>query len=359
MTKRTAIPILLALAAAACGGRSVPPVERAPEVRPTITVQESGTDVLLQAVSPVDERVVWVSGHRGTFLRTLDGGETWHVGTVPGADSLQFRDVHAVDKDTAYLLSAGPGDLSRIYKTTDGGGTWTLQYRADIEDAFFDCLDFWDADTGFAFSDAVDGEFIIIRTEDGGRNWTRVPPENVPAALPGGEGAFAASGTCAVTAGNAHGWIGTGTGSVSRVLMTTDRGRTWTAANTPIPAGESAGIATLAFRDTLHGVALGGDVMRREPHRDNVAITRDGGRTWSLAGNLSIQSAVYGASDVPGMPTPTIVAVGPGGMEVSLDEGMTWTPLDTTNYWAVAFASPRAGWAVGPRGTVVRIRMFE
>src|SRR5690606_38415267 len=127
-----------ALAAAACGGRSVPPVERAPEVRPTITVQESGTDVLLQAVSPVDERVVWVSGHRGTFLRTLDGGETWHVGTVPGADSLQFRDVHAVDKDTAYLLSAGPGDLSRIYKTTDGGGTWTLQYRADIEDAFFD-----------------------------------------------------------------------------------------------------------------------------------------------------------------------------------------------------------------------------
>lgn len=360
MTHRTAASaVLLALAAAACGGTATPPTTQAPRLRPTLTPQESGTDVLLQAVSPVDERVVWVSGHRGTFLRTLDGGETWYVGTVPGADSLEFRDVHAVDENTAYLLSAGPGDRSRIYKTTDGGRTWALQFRNDVDDAFFDCIAFWDADTGFAFSDAVDGAFIVVRTEDGGRHWTRVPPENVPAALPGGEGGFAASGTCAVTAGQDHGWIGTGAGEVARVLRTTDRGRTWSVANTPIPAGPSAGIATLVFRDAQHGLALGGDVARREPHRDNVAITRDGGRSWALAGNLSIQSAVYGASDVPGMPTPTVVAVGPGGMEVSLDDGATWTPLDTTNYWAVAFASPRAGWAVGPRGTVVRIRLLD
>jgi photosystem II stability/assembly factor-like uncharacterized protein len=68
----------------------------------TSTEQKSGTTALLIAVSPVNENVVWVSGARGTWLRTTDGGSTWQAGQVPGADSLQFRDVHAVDANTAY-----------------------------------------------------------------------------------------------------------------------------------------------------------------------------------------------------------------------------------------------------------------
>src|SRR5262249_55012229 len=55
--------------------------------------QQSGTDALLIAVSAVDDRVVWASGQGGTWLRTLDGGAHWQSGRVPGADSLQFRDV--------------------------------------------------------------------------------------------------------------------------------------------------------------------------------------------------------------------------------------------------------------------------
>ena len=71
--------------------------------------QPSGTKELLIAVSPVNDRVVWVSGQHGTWLRTTDGGAHWQVGHVPGADTLQFRDVHAVDANTAYLLSIGNG----------------------------------------------------------------------------------------------------------------------------------------------------------------------------------------------------------------------------------------------------------
>ncbi|MFW6205758.1 MAG: WD40/YVTN/BNR-like repeat-containing protein [Gemmatimonadota bacterium] len=96
--------------------------------QPVATEQVSGTDALLIAVSAVDEHVVWVSGARGTWLRTTDGGATWQAGRVPGADSLQFRDVHAIDSTTAYLLSIGEGSRSRIYRTTDAGRTWTLQF---------------------------------------------------------------------------------------------------------------------------------------------------------------------------------------------------------------------------------------
>ena len=67
--------------------------------QPTLTPQSSGTDQLLQAVSAVDDSVVWVSGHGGSYARTTDGGTTWEAGMVPDADTLQFRDVHAVEFD--------------------------------------------------------------------------------------------------------------------------------------------------------------------------------------------------------------------------------------------------------------------
>jgi hypothetical protein len=54
----------------------------------------------------VSAKVAWVSGTKGTYARTTDGGKTWSVGTVPGAAKLDFRDVEAFGDTTAYLLSA-------------------------------------------------------------------------------------------------------------------------------------------------------------------------------------------------------------------------------------------------------------
>ncbi len=102
------------------------------------TPQTSNTNALLIAVSAVNDRLVWVSGAQGTYLRTTDGGATWRAARVPGADSLQFRDVHAVDANTAYLLSIGNGNQSRIYKTTDAGANWTLQYTNPDSAGFYD-----------------------------------------------------------------------------------------------------------------------------------------------------------------------------------------------------------------------------
>ncbi len=324
---------------------------------PRMAVQASGTSVLLQAVSVIDENVVWLSGHGGTYVRTTDGGETWHAGAVPGADSLQFRDVHAVDANTAYLLSAGPGELSTIYKTTNAGETWTRQFVNEEPEAFFDCMDFWDPETGMAFSDAVNGGLIIIRTEDGGSHWTHVPDDALPAALDG-EGGFAASGTCLVTLGERHAWIGTGAGSAARVLRSSDRGNTWAAYQTPIVSGTStSGITSLLFRDEMNGLALGGELQNTDGYTDNVANTSDGGVTWVLAGRPQFTGSIYGASLVPGAPE-AVVAVGPRGADYSVDNGATWNSLDTLNYWAVGFANPQAGWAVGPEGRISKISLY-
>src|SRR5262245_16185473 len=77
------------------------------------------SDADFRGLSVVSGQVAWVSGTKGTYGRTGDGGKTWLVGAVPGAEQLDFRDVEAFGANTAYLMSAGPGENSRIYKTVD------------------------------------------------------------------------------------------------------------------------------------------------------------------------------------------------------------------------------------------------
>ena len=75
--------------------------------QPKLTPQSSGTNQLLISVSPVNSRVVWASGAGGTYVVTTNGGETWKAGVVPGAESLEFRDVQGVNGEVAYLWYIG------------------------------------------------------------------------------------------------------------------------------------------------------------------------------------------------------------------------------------------------------------
>jgi len=330
--------------------------ERADTATISTVDQVSGTTELLQAISIVDEQTVWVSGHGATYTRTFDGGETWQAAILPGAEGLQFRDVHAVDAQTAYLMSAGPGDASRVYKTTDGGESWVLQHTNPDAEGFYDCMDFWDPEHGALYGDSVDGSVVILTTSDGGETWARVAAESLPAAL-SGEGGFAASGTCLVAGPEGRAWIGTGAATPARVLRSEDRGRTWVATETPIVSASSAGITSVSFRDAMNGMVVGGEISNHEGRFDNVAVTSDGGRTWVLAGRPAMSGAAYGSSYVPGAPTPTVVIVGPSGADYSLDDGATWMRLDSLPYWAVSFASPSAGWAVGPEGRITKLEL--
>jgi photosystem II stability/assembly factor-like uncharacterized protein len=317
--------------------------------------QSSGTTADLRGLSAVSDLVAWASGTRGTFARTTDGGATWHAGTVAGAEALDFRDVDAFDAKTAYLLSIGKGDSSRIYKTTDGGLRWQLQFTSNNPEAFFDAMAFWDQDHGIAFSDPVGGRFLVITTDDGGATWKQVPAENIPAAITG-EGAFAASGTCIAVQGKNNVWFGTG-GTAARVFRSTDRGRTWEVARAPVISGiASAGIFSIAFKDARNGVIVGGDYNKPNEATDSVATTVDGGRTWSLIARARPGGYRSSVAYVPGAKVPTLVAVGTSGSDYSVDGGINWASLDKENYNSVSFAARAgAGWAAGPAGRIAKI----
>jgi photosystem II stability/assembly factor-like uncharacterized protein len=263
---------------------------------------------------------------------------------------LDFRDVEAFGETTAYLLSAGPGEQSRIYKTVDGGKTWAVQFKSSDPDAFFDAIAFWDAQNGIALGDPVMGHFQLMVTNDGGAHWKQLPETDLPLALPK-EGAFAASGTCLVTHGAQDVWFGTGGAKTARVLSSHDRGQHWMVSETPLLAGiESAGIFSIAFRDRDHGIIVGGDYRKPNEVGATAAVTADGGKTWTpIDKPFPFRSGVAWAHD-------RWVAVGTSGSNVSLDDGATWKMLDRQNYNSVAFTSTGEGWAVGLKGRIASWR---
>ena len=318
---------------------------------PQWTLQTSGVQARLRGVSAVSNRVAWASGADSTVLRTIDGGSSWKKLMVT-TDPLDFRDIDAIDERTAYVLSIGNGPASRIYKTTDAGATWMLQFKNDDPKAFYDAMSFWDPNHGIVIGDSIAGKFCVMTTENGGRTWLRVPPSKLPPALEN-EGAFAASGTNIALFGKSHAWIGTGAGASSRVLRTTDRGRSWKIAETPLIAGPSAGIFSVAFRDAKHGLIVGGDYRKENEAVDNLAVTSDGGVTWTLVKGLSgFRSVVAFVSTLPG----TLLAVGPSGADYSTDDGGTWTALEGPGFDTLSFAPGRVNaFAAGARGTIGKL----
>ena len=319
--------------------------------QPKIEVQSSGTKARLQAVSAEDDRVVWASGTGGTVVRTVDGGKTWRATVVPGADSLEFRDVHGFDAGHAVLLASGPGSKSRLYRTEDGGGTWALIWTNPDPKGFFDCIDFV-GPFGVVVGDATGDRFPLMATTNGGKSWAPYTPpgwETIPAQE--GEGAFAASGTCLVLTPDRAAWVGTAKGG--RVIrFGRDRAEVWVPPI--IRDAPGAGISTLAVRPGNVMVAGGGDLARSGEFTDNVVVSRDGGQHWSLGGRPPFTGSIYGMAFVPSRPG-TLVAVSPKGAAWSTDDGGTWNTLDGGDYWGIAFTKNGTGWIAGPAGAIVRV----
>jgi photosystem II stability/assembly factor-like uncharacterized protein len=307
----------------------------------------TGSDASLRGLSVRSAEVCWASGTGGTVLRTVDGGRTWRKLPVPGGESLDFRDVEALDDDTALVMSAGAP--ARIYRTGDGGRNWTLVHEDPRPGAFFDGMAFADRAHGCAFGDPVDGAFVVLVTQDGGRSWRAVAPEALP--TPGdGEAGFAASGSNLCARGQAL-WIVTG-GTRSRCLSSRDGGASFGPAPLPLRQGApSQGAFSVAFADDLRGVAVGGDHREPDAGEGTAAFTIDGGAHWqpSATGALGYRSGVAW------LPGGSCVAVGERGGSFSRDGGRSWQPLPGPGFHAVCAGPHGSVCAAGSGGRVARL----
>jgi photosystem II stability/assembly factor-like uncharacterized protein len=318
------------------------------------SVLTSGIDTNLRGVSAADfvdedgtlHITVWACGSNGVILLSNDGGKTWKRLHVAGGDALDFRSIVALGLKKAFVMSSGNGDKSRIYKTLDGGENWKLEFTDSRKAFFLDALA-CDAEC-YALSDPVDGKFVIVATHNY-EDWKELPGDGMPAALPG-EGAFAASGTSLAVDNDSGMYFGTGGGKVARVFHSADKGKTWSAVETPIASGRaSSGIFSISSKSAVN--VVGGDYQDpKRPYRV-AAYSQDQGKTWQLAAQ---QPGGY-RSAVVAIDGATLAALGPSGEDVSDDFGVHWKHTDSLDLNAAFVLDIRDAWAVGAKGTIARM----
>jgi hypothetical protein len=345
-------------------------------------LQDSHSKASLRGIDAVSDQVAWASGTQGTVLRTTDGGQTWQAcPTPPDAEALDFRAVQAFNADSAVVMSAGKGALSRIYKTTDACRTWKLTFTNPDEDGFWDALQFRDSKSGVLVGDPVKGYFPIFLTDDGGVNWHHLEPRAIPAEPM--QGLFAASNTSlfADTDGSFAFLTGGGVTAFAVVRWKNPDAPSCKGcvaiSHVPLADGsDSTGGFSVASQESAsrsHGhkrdiklpgakqalVAVGGDYKAPEKTEGTAAyaIREKDTVRWQVPDTFpgGYRSAVaYDAS------TKTWITVGPTGTDASTDDGHSWHPLkpsaddapDADQHWN-ALSSP---FVVGSGGRIGKLR---
>ncbi|KAB5566848.1 oxidoreductase [Coniochaeta sp. 2T2.1] len=343
-------------AAAIVAGASLPLSPRLAASSLSWDLLPTNSKAQFRGLSPVSDKIAYVSGTGGTVLRTLDGGATWSsVGPAlsPEDSALEFRDIEAITPDHVALLSIGESTDSRIYVTQDGAETWSQAFTNPEPAAFYDCIAFTSPTHGVAMSDPVDGKFRLVETDDGGASWTRVDPAGMPPAKEG-EFGFAASGTCLTAGAGRRMYLASGGVDPGRVFRSGDGGHNWEVTDTPVVGGAAAGVFSVQFRDAKHGIAVGGDYTAPNGSVNTAAWSNDGGATWTAS---SVFPGGYrsGSAFVPGL-CGVAIAVGTTGSDVTFDWGKTWATFDNGTFDAVQCPQPGVCWASGSGGRVAKLR---
>lgn len=309
----------------------------------------------IEEIKIVNATTVWARAYDGSggganvqeFTRTTDGGTTWTTGTINvGNTALDIVNISPVSATTAWAAAIDEATgLGVIYKTTDSGVTWTRQNNAAFQtngSSWLNGVHFFNSLEGVAFGDpAPASRFEISRTVDGGTTWSSPAPGNNPTASANEYG----YGNSMASSGNTL-WFTT---SLGRLYKTTDKGATWTKHQTPIVDFGGYITATSSgnvyFSSTTNGIIL---ASADSGATYSLYKTTDGGVTWSAG--TAFTAPYRNLSYVPNtnilVGTGTVASVNYSGY--SLDNGTTWTQLDTgVQRTSISFLNDTTGWAGG------------
>ena len=309
-----------------------------------IKIQEFKIDsTSIRAIQAIDIETLYYVGSKGDFGFTSDGGESWSSIPITYQDSIfpHFRSLAKIDA-TFFALSIGnPALLYKVFKDKT-----ELMYTENHEKVFYDAIQFFDdGKHGIAVGDPTEICPSIILTFDGGNSWKKISCKHLPK-FDDGEAFFAASNTIIKTIGSTV-WIASG-GKKARILKSDDFGKTWQIYNTPIIQGNGPqGIYSIDFYDKNNGIAIGGDYSKPKENKANKAITKDGGKTWSLVADDQHPTYKSCVQYVPNTSGKEVFAVGKTGVSFSNDSGNTWTTVSKDSYFTIQFVDKNTAWLSG------------
>ena len=127
--------------------------------------QQSSVTEELQRIVFIDKKHGWITG-QGVFLRTENGGKTWHVIREGLKNFHNIRAIHFINPKEGWIGV----DKGQILRTNDGGITWTLQQTGTTQQPITH-LHFINSQEGWAIAPQRRTGGFILHTVDGGDYW--------------------------------------------------------------------------------------------------------------------------------------------------------------------------------------------
>ncbi len=267
---------------------------------------------------------------------------------------LQFRTL-AQNKKYFYAITIESPGL--IYQVSKKDLSSKIVFRDDAPTAFYDALKFTDQNFGIAFSDPTSSQTLnITQTRNGGERWVNCRNYAGFPLLEKGEAAFAASNTNIASHGK---WIWIATGGVkSRIFRMKNKDCKWEVFDTPFTQGTSTqGIYSIDFNDDNFGIAVGGDYKNQADNLNNIATTKDGGKTWQIQASGANAGYMTCVKYRPGSKGKELVAVGDQHISISKDFGKTWEKIsDEKNLYACEWIDQNTVVFAG-KGRIIKMKI--
>ncbi len=173
--------------------------------------RRGGIRANLMGIQMINETIGFIAGSENTILKTTDGGETWAGSSERarvGETRNNLENIWFVSPTTGWVI----GSFGTLLHTADGGETWEKR-NAGFDNNLFG-IHFVDENTGWICGQ----EGLILHTTDGGATWNQQKAESF-------------DDLHDIIFVNAK--VGWAVGGFNSVLHTTDGGNTWTVSNIP------------------------------------------------------------------------------------------------------------------------------
>lgn len=322
----------------------------------------------LNDVDFVNDSLGYITGDSSLFMKTTNGGATWLKSWIGnyGVQMINSK-VIFLDSDTGWIVST-IGFVSMVLKSTNGGSGWYETVGSAGLYYFYD-VQFNDAHHGIAI--ATNGDPRLYITSDGGASWnlrdigiSRFNPRAVAlnqsgnAIIVGGDGRIFRSSNYGITWENASTYsrgvirgisfpkneIGIAIKDSMSIVRTTDDGSTWI--TTPIDFGQIQFDLPIMFGIHFYDTSYGAICT----WNGGYLFTSNGGDSW-------IRRNGPNANKILLLDSVQVLAIGPGTVYRSTDEGNTWTAQQLALYSQMRglhFYQSLIGYIVGDSGFVYR-----
>jgi len=264
---------------------------------------------------------VWYSGTDSKFgyASLCDSADKKQVKLFE--KNLQFRTLAQNKTDFFAINIESPAYFFKIDKKTMQS---EIIYTDSAKNAFYDAL-FFNGEHFFTFSDPEENlKLKLAQFADAEKFKINFLHDEVQ--LKKGEAAFAASNTNIAGFKNTI-WIATG-GLASRILKLNLKTGKIKVFETPFVQGTSSqGIYSIDFLDGKFGIAVGGDYTKQAENINNIATTKNGGKTWQIQASGKNGGYKTCVKIRPNSKGKDIIAVGDQNIEFSNDYGKTWTTI--------------------------------